>query len=141
MKFTLKNLLTLLAGVAVIVLVTVLLSQCMLTRPRAFELEEQQAFLDSYARSNLPERFPVLNEPVGTVDSAKQARQIAESLWTALYGEAAAEQEPYEVYYDADNQVWCVSGTVSYFQESETDGVLMLILSRETGEILAIGRN
>lgn len=137
MKFTYKMLLQLLGGVLAIVLVTVLLSQCMLSKVRSFELEEWEELLQWYADSGLQEEHPFLAEPVGPIGSAKAAKAAAEEIWNQLYGETVTEQKPYDVYYDETDGVWLVCGSYSVFSDPEA-GVAVLLLREETGEILAV---
>ncbi len=140
MKFTLKSFLTLLAGVAVIVLVTVLLSQCMLAKPRSFDLDAQSDFIRAYEQSTLPQEFACLTQPVGAIDSMKAAQRAAESLWLQVYGQEITEQKPYEVYYDADAGVWCVCGSATYYPAADDDGIVMALLAEEYGRVIALGR-
>ncbi|MBQ7871038.1 MAG: hypothetical protein IJ357_02745 [Oscillospiraceae bacterium] len=137
MKLNLKSLLPLLVGVLVIVLVTVLLSQCMLSKVRSFELADWEELLGWYAASELPEEYPFLTEPVGPVGSAKEAKAAAEEIWVRLYGETVTEQKPYDVYYDESEGVWLVCGSYSTFSDPEA-GTAVLLLEAETGEILAV---
>lgn len=141
MKFTYKMLFQILSGIAVIVLITVILGQCALAKVRPFELSEQEDLLQWYEESSLRENHPFLTEPVGPIENAKTAKKVAEDVWLQIYGETAKDQKPYEVYYDEENSVWCVCGTASIFESETTDGVVMILLQAETGEILAVGQS
>lgn len=140
MKFTYKMLLQILAGIAVIVLITVILGQCTLAKVRSFELGEQEELLQWYEESSLQEDYPFLTEPMGPIDDAKTAKKVAEDVWLRIYGEAVKDQKPYEVYFDEENSVWCVCGTVSFFEAELNGGTVIILLQAGNGEILAVGQ-
>lgn len=141
MKFNYKILLQILTGIAVIVLITVFLGQCALTKVRSFELSTQEELLQWYEQSALREDFPFLTEPVGPIDDAGTAKKVAEDVWLQIYGEEVRDYQPYEVCYDEENRVWLVCGTFSFFGKELSGSTVTILLQAETGEILAVCRD
>lgn len=97
---------------------------------KPFALQDYAEYVDHFAEN---EHFrPYMDayeaEPV---EDAQAAKQVAEALFTTIYGES---EEPYSVYYDDAEGVWYVRGFKSPFAL----GGVAEILIRTDGTILAI---
>ena len=70
---------------------------------------------------------PVLDEETAIV--------LAEEQWLKIYGEHVLDLKPYQVLYDAENEVWLVKGVLP---KSQIGGVPYLLIQKEDGKVLAI---
>lgn len=77
-------------------------------------------------------------ETVGSIKSAEDAVQKAESVWLKLYGESVKKQKPYQVFYDAQSGVWLIQGTFKRYLLSKKGGVAKILIKHSTGEVLAV---
>lgn len=77
-----------------------------------------------------------LNEYIGPFDDAATARKEAEKVWVIVYGkETLKNEKPYQVYYDSENAVWLVKGTLP---DGYVGGTAHILFEKETGKILAV---
>ena len=70
---------------------------------------------------------PVLDEETAIV--------LAEEQWLKIYSEHVFDLKPYQVLYDAENEVWLVKGVLP---KSQIGGVTYLLIQKEDGKVLAI---
>lgn len=76
---------------------------------------------------------------LGPVDRAETAREKAEVSWVEIYGESVKEEKPYQVFYDAVNETWLVSGTLQQNQfHSVVGGVANILIQEADGKVLAV---
>ena len=78
---------------------------------------------------------------VGPIEGARDARKKAEEIWLLFYNNVK-KQKPYQVFYDAENGVWLVKGTLRQplLPFIQRDGGTAYILFRESdGKVLARG--
>ncbi|MBQ8475344.1 MAG: hypothetical protein IJ499_06780 [Clostridia bacterium] len=90
-----------------------------------FKLSDYESYVEQYSS----------NRMLGAVDTKEVAIEKAEELWRKVYGDYSAERKPYAVYYDAENEVWLVEGTLP---SGTLGGVPHLIVSKVDGKILAL---
>ena len=80
--------------------------------------------------------FSSLEEYVGAVTDAATARKQAVKIWNKLYGSWHIRGEmPYQVYYDAQSEVWHVCGTL---KEGLVGGTAHILIEKEDGRIIAV---
>ena len=89
-----------------------------------FDLTEYQYFLS---------HFPS-NRTVAEIHNADQAAAQAEHLWIDIYGEDVLEKKPYQVFYDKNNDVWLIRGTLP---EMMFGGVPWALIQSD-GTVLAV---
>ena len=75
------------------------------------------------------------NEVLGKIDNAEIAKEKAESIWRGIYGESIKNEKPYQVFFDATNEVWLVSGTMPRNQKG---GVANILIQKSDGKVLAV---
>ena len=92
---------------------------------KAFDFNDYQYYIDN---------FPA-EEIVGNIIDAKDAIKKAEKIWIELYGESIKKEKPYQVFYDENNGIWLVQGTL---QSNMKGGVANILIQNETGKILAV---
>lgn len=72
---------------------------------------------------------------LGTIDSAKDAKEKAEVLWVEIYGEQVREEKPYGVSYDQASKTWLVQG---YIPSYTVGGVANVLIRESDGAVLAV---
>lgn len=82
-------------------------------------------------------KFSELNEYVGPVADAAIARKKAEKVWINVFGRETRikDEKPYHVYYDSENAVWLVRGTLP---EGYVGGTAHILFEKDTGKIIAV---
>lgn len=80
------------------------------------------------------ENFPS-DKVLGSVDSARLAKENAEAIWIETYGESIKETKSYIVSFDYENKVWLVQGTL---QKNLKGGVPCVLIQKEDGKVLAV---
>ncbi len=77
-----------------------------------------------------------LKEYLGPVNSASEAKKMAEREWFKLYGVwKTIKERPYKVSYDPENEVWFVRGTLP---DGMVGGTASILIRREDGKVLAL---
>lgn len=72
------------------------------------------------------------------VDNASDIRKLMEEvemLWKKTYGESVIYKKPYRVFYDSQNDIWLIQGSL---KSNQMGGVSNILVQRRTGNILAI---
>ena len=92
---------------------------------QTFEICNYQYYID-----NFPEQEKV--EPVS--DIADLLKSV-EEIWLRKYGVDIKKQKPYQVFYDNENEVWLVTGSVRPITEG---GVAYILIDGITGDVLAV---
>ena len=87
-----------------------------------------------------PESYKIEYPPQEPVDTAAQARALAQKVWLQIYEDKTIfSDRPYQVFYDMSDHVWLVTGTLPLEGWiGITGGTPCLLVKAETGEILAI---
>lgn len=80
------------------------------------------------------ENFPS-NKVLGSVDSAQLAKENAEVIWIETYGESIKKIKSYKVFFDEENQVWLVQGSL---QKNWKGGVPYILIQKYDGKVLAV---
>ena len=92
---------------------------------QTFEICNYQYYID-----NFPGQEKV--EPVS--DIADLLKSV-EEIWLRKYGVHIKKQKPYQVFYDNENEVWLVTGSVRPITEG---GVAYILIDGITGDVLAV---
>ena len=93
---------------------------------KGFEFNDYQYYVDSFPSE----------ENVGNIIDAKDAIKKAEKIWIKLYGESIKKEKPYQVFYDEDNGIWLIQGTL---RSNMKGGVANILIQNKTGKVLAVG--
>lgn len=72
-----------------------------------------------------------------THDTSEMLRQ-AEVIGTDIYGDGIKKSKPYNFYYDSENELFLLNGTISTLFGNHKGGIQQMIVNAETGEVLAI---
>lgn len=80
------------------------------------------------------ENFPS-EENVGPIADAKDAEAKAVKIWTKLYGEDVKNQTPYQLFYDEQNHVWFIHGSLPAHMDG---GVANILIENDSGDVLAV---
>ena len=92
---------------------------------KEFEFNDYQYYVDSFPSE----------ENVGNIIDAKDAIKKAEKIWIKLYGESIKKEKPYQVFYDEDNGIWLIQGTL---RSNMKGGVANILIQNKTGKVLAV---
>lgn len=92
---------------------------------KGFEFNDYQYYVDSFPSE----------ENVGNIVDAKDAIKKAEKIWIKLYGESIKKEKPYQVFYDEDNGIWLIQGTL---RSNMKGGVANILIQNKTGKVLAV---
>ena len=72
---------------------------------------------------------------LGEVLTAKDAQEKALKEWLDLFGDKIYKEKPYQVFFDEQNGVWLVKGSLP---RGYIGGVAYIIMRKSDGKILAI---
>ena len=92
-----------------------------------FSLEE-----DMYKRAIID--FPS-DRVLGEIPTAKIARESAVSIWLESFGSKINNEKPYKVFFDDDENVWLVTGTLP---RGWIGGVAYILIQKSDGKVLAV---
>ena len=92
---------------------------------KGFEFNDYQYYVNSFPSE----------ENVGNIIDAKDAIKKAEKIWIKLYGESIKKEKPYQVFYDEDNGIWLIQGTL---RSNMKGGVANILIQSKTGKVLAV---
>ena len=90
-----------------------------------FQLDEYQYYI---------ENFPS-EETLGGIADARDAMNKAEEVLIKTYGKTVRNEKPYQLFYDEQNEVWLVTGTLRGNREG---GVGNILMENDTGKVLAV---
>ena len=99
---------------------------------RVWHPRVQSFSLDEYQR--MIAQFPS-DKVLGPVADTDDLLQKAEAVWTEIYGEQVREEKPYRIFYDEQNAVWLVSGSLKPFR---LGGTAQILVENDTGKVLAV---
>ncbi|MBQ4283012.1 MAG: hypothetical protein IJB96_03690 [Lachnospira sp.] len=75
---------------------------------------------------------------VEPIDKASDAKKAAQKIWIEKYGKDVLKDRPYVVYYDKENEVWLVEGTLLIAELGMGIGGVPGILIDKDGNVLAV---
>lgn len=91
-----------------------------------FSIEDYKQFIEEFSS----------DIALGSINSAKEAKRQAATIWSSLYGTSAKYiYQPYVVYFDSSNKIWLVKGSVLF---RENGGAPYILFEQETGKVLAV---
>ena len=93
---------------------------------REFSLSEYNKYI---------EKFPY-DEILGGIDTQEIAKEKAETVWVEIYGnQIKKEKKPYIVFFDSNNEVWLVTGSLPTDMDG---GVPYILIQKSDGKVLAV---
>lgn len=92
---------------------------------KAFEVSEYQDYIEDFSS----------DENLGFFSDVNDLVKKVEAIWIKKYGESTKKQKPYKVFYDEENGVWLVQGTL---RPNVMGGSANILVEEGTGKILAI---
>lgn len=90
-----------------------------------FKLSDYQYYIDNFSSEEI----------VGSISNSKDALMHAECVWIKLYGNRVKEEKPYKIFYDSENGVWLIQGTL---RSNELGGVANILIENNEGKVLAV---
>ena len=72
---------------------------------------------------------------LGEILNAEQAKEKAIKEWLDLFGDKIYNEKPYQVFFDEENNIWLVKGTLP---KGNKGGVAYILMRKDDGKILAI---
>ena len=92
---------------------------------KTFNLSEYQYFIDNFSSEDC----------LGSIFDSKELLKKVESIWIKKFGERVKAEKPYQIFYDEQNGVWLVQGTLP---ADMMGGVANIIVENNTGKVLAL---
>lgn len=97
-----------------------------------FDLDDYTYYLECF--------FPDEDLILGPIGNAEIAKKKAEKVWVEIYGEKVKNEEPYNVAFDEENQVWLVFGSLPKRDGNgyATGGTAHILIQKSDGKVLAV---
>lgn len=92
---------------------------------KTFEVSEYQYYIDNFSSE----------ENLGFISDTKDLLKKVEVIWVKKYGERIKKEKPYQVFYDEQNGIWLVQGTLPSHMMG---GVANILVENGTGKVLAV---
>ena len=92
---------------------------------RTFVVSDYQYYIESFPSE----------ENLGSISNAKDAAIRAETIWIKTYGKCVKKEKPYQIFYDAQNEVWLIQGSL---RSNMMGGVANILIENDTGKVLAV---
>lgn len=92
---------------------------------KSFDVSDYQYFIENFSSE----------ENLGNISNAEDAVIKAENVWLKIYGEHVKREKPYQVFYDAENEVWLIQGSL---RPNMMGGVSNILIENDTGKVLAV---
>lgn len=92
---------------------------------KSFDVSAYQYFIENFSSE----------ENLGIIFDAKDATIKAEKIWIKIYGKDVKEEKPYQIFYDAENEVWLIQGSL---RPNMMGGVANILIENNTGKVLAV---
>lgn len=77
------------------------------TQIKTFNAEDYQYYIDNFPSEEI----------LGGVTDSEDIKRKAEELWIELYGENVKSKKPYHVFFDPENEIWMVHGSLPWNKE------------------------
>lgn len=90
-----------------------------------FELSDYQYYIDNFPSERI----------LGKINNSKDAAKKAENVWIELYGEDIKNEKPYQIFYNSQNDVWLIQGSLP---PNTLGGVANILIEGSTGKTLAV---
>lgn len=91
----------------------------------SFDVGNYQSFIENSSSE----------ESLGSISNAEDAITKAETVWVKIYGNQVKDEKPYKVFYDKENQIWLITGSL---RPNTLGGVAYILLENDTGKVLAV---
>jgi len=92
---------------------------------KIFEVSEYQYYIDNISSE----------EKLGPISDIKDLLKKVEVIWIKKYGECIRKEKPYQIFYDEENGIWLVQGTL---RSNRMGGVANILVENGTGKVLAV---
>ena len=92
---------------------------------KSFEVSEYQYYIDNFSSE----------DNLGFISDSKELLKKVEVIWIKKYGERIKNEKPYQVFYDEENGIWLVQGTL---RSNMMGGVANILVDNDTGKVLAV---
>ena len=92
---------------------------------KTFDVSEYQYYINNYSSE----------ESLGFISDEKDLLKKVEVIWIKKYGERIKNEKPYQVFYDEENGIWLVQGTL---RSNMMGGVANILVENDTGKVLAV---
>ena len=92
---------------------------------KAFDVNDYQYYIDNFSSE----------DNVGSISDAADAAKKAEKIWVETYGKQVKKEKPYQVFYDENNDIWLIQGTL---RANSVGGVANFLAEGKTGKVLAV---
>ena len=92
---------------------------------KTFDVSEYQYYIDNFS----------VEDNLGLIIDSKDLLKKVEVIWIKKYGERVKNQKPYQVFYDKENGIWLVQGTL---RSDKMGGVANILVDNGTGKVLAV---
>lgn len=92
---------------------------------KEFHVSDYQSYIDT---------FPSEGKVCNTSD-VKSLIKDTEEIWMDIYGKRVIWKKPYQIFYDAQNEVWLIHG---FLPSNTTGGVPYILIKDTTGEVLSV---
>lgn len=92
---------------------------------KSFDVNEYQYYINNFS----------VEDNLGLITDSKDLLKKVEAIWIKTYGRHVKNQKPYKIFYDKENSVWLVHGTL---QSNISGGVAYILVDNNTGDVLAI---
>lgn len=98
-------------------------------------MNDYQEYIELFSSENVLGR----GKELGEIKDFKAAKREAEKVWVEVYGKEILKNRPYKVFFDSENDVWLVQGSL-YDRKGRivNGGVPYFLVEKKTGRVLAI---
>lgn len=90
-----------------------------------FELDDYRYYIENYSSE----------ENIGDTANLRKLVKKVENLWIKLYGKSVKNEKPYKIFYDPNNDVWLIQGSL---RTNMMGGVANILIENSTGKVLAV---
>lgn len=126
-----KKRIIIICGILLIVVLTggiIIYNDFEKAKVKSFSLNDHPYYLQAI------QDFPS-NKYLGEILNAEQAKEKAINEWLDLFGDKINNEKPYQVFFDKENEVWLVKGSLP---KGSKGGVAYILMKKSDGKILAI---
>lgn len=103
-------------------------------RVEPFNLNEEKYYLRAI-QDFPPEKILGSERFLGEVLTAEDAKNKALDVWLEVYGEDVKDEKPFKVFYDEQNEIWLVIGSLP---PNYVGGVAHIIMRKSDGKVLTV---
>lgn len=106
-------------------------------RNHPFMTDKYVTMMDNY--SHAIDLYGIEPYFLENISKPSQLRREAQKIWIKEYGVRIRKEQPYEVFFDPENNVWLIQGSFENIEGVATfGGNARMIVDAETGRVLAL---